>query len=70
MGPKNPEDAKEQYPDSLRAQFGQSILDNAVHGSSSTENALEVIEELFSEELAAEREGGEEQTEIPPSEES
>ena len=78
MGPKNPEEAREQNPDSLRAQFGQSILDNAVHGSSSGASALANIKEVFAEELAAEgqaaegqEEGqGEQQTDTPPVEET
>ncbi len=57
MGPMNPEEAKDQQPNSIRAQFGQSIVDNAVHGSSNNEHALKEIDELFAEELAIEGEG-------------
>ena len=84
MGPKNPEEARENNPDCLRAQFGQSVLDNAVHGSSSGASALANIKELFAEELAAEEEQteegqaaegqeegqGEQQTNTPPVEET
>ncbi len=57
MGPKNPEEAKDQCPTSLRAQFGQSVLDNAVHGSSNSDNAEKIIHNFFPEEETAEGEG-------------
>ncbi|XP_042673343.1 thioredoxin domain-containing protein 3 [Centrocercus urophasianus] len=49
MGPTDPEVAKESYPESIRAQFAQNILSNAVHGSSNREHALESIEYVFGE---------------------
>ncbi|XP_076450958.1 thioredoxin domain-containing protein 6-like isoform X17 [Babylonia areolata] len=47
IGPTDPEQAKEQAPDSLRAQFGHDILHNAVHGASSVEEANRKIEAVF-----------------------
>ncbi|XP_040520624.1 thioredoxin domain-containing protein 3 isoform X2 [Gallus gallus] len=49
MGPTDPEVAKESCPESIRAQFAQNILSNAVHGSSNREHALESIEYVFGE---------------------
>ncbi|XP_009956542.1 PREDICTED: thioredoxin domain-containing protein 6 [Leptosomus discolor] len=49
MGPTDPEVAKETSPDSIRAQFAQDILSNAVHGSSNREHALKSIECVFGE---------------------
>uniref|UniRef100_A0A8D0F0I8 Nucleoside diphosphate kinase-like domain-containing protein n=1 Tax=Strix occidentalis caurina TaxID=311401 RepID=A0A8D0F0I8_STROC len=40
MGPTDPEMAKATSPESIRAQFAQNILSNAVHGSSDREHAL------------------------------
>ncbi len=67
MGPVNPEEAKDQQPNSIRAQFGLSIVENAVHGSSSNEHAIKEIDELFAEELAPKEEGVAE--ELAPKEE-
>lgn len=47
MGPPDPEVAKEQDSNTLRALFGQSILDNAVHGSSSIDHASLEIKQIF-----------------------
>ncbi|XP_066848390.1 thioredoxin domain-containing protein 3 isoform X4 [Anser cygnoides] len=52
MGPTDPEVAKESSPESIRAQFAQDILSNAVHGSSTREHALESIECIFDIPLA------------------
>ncbi|XP_009574527.1 PREDICTED: thioredoxin domain-containing protein 3 [Fulmarus glacialis] len=49
MGPSDPEVAKETSPESIRAQFAQDILSNAVHGSSTREHALKSIECVFGE---------------------
>ena len=49
MGPPDPEAAKDQNPNTIRALFGQSILDNAVHGSSDPEHASVEIKHLFGE---------------------
>lgn len=49
MGPTDPELAKETSPESIRAQFAQDILSNAVHGSSNREHALKSIECVFGE---------------------
>ncbi|CAM9206269.1 unnamed protein product [Bubo scandiacus] len=49
MGPTDPEMAKATSPESIRAQFAQDILSNAVHGSSDREHALSSIECIFGE---------------------
>ncbi|XP_019364609.1 PREDICTED: thioredoxin domain-containing protein 3 isoform X2 [Gavialis gangeticus] len=49
MGPVDPEAAKLCSPNSIRAQFAQDILRNAVHGSSNKEHALKSIEYVFGE---------------------
>lgn len=49
MGPADPEAAKMCSPNSIRAQFAQDILHNAVHGSSNKEHALKSIEYVFGE---------------------
>uniref|UniRef100_A0A7M4EVP6 NME/NM23 family member 8 n=1 Tax=Crocodylus porosus TaxID=8502 RepID=A0A7M4EVP6_CROPO len=49
MGPVDPEAAKMCSPNSIRAQFAQDILRNAVHGSSNKEHALKSIEYVFGE---------------------
>lgn len=47
MGPVDPELAKEVNPNSLRAHFAKSILENAVHGSSNSEHAMDNIGFIF-----------------------
>uniref|UniRef100_A0A8C6UQM4 Nucleoside diphosphate kinase B n=1 Tax=Neogobius melanostomus TaxID=47308 RepID=A0A8C6UQM4_9GOBI len=47
MGPTDPDKAKETSPDLLRARFGSDILHNAVHGSSSEEQAHREIQLMF-----------------------
>ncbi|XP_068828500.1 thioredoxin domain-containing protein 3 [Capricornis sumatraensis] len=47
MGPTDPEEARLLSPDSIRAQFGENILKNAVHGASNMEEAMETISSMF-----------------------
>ncbi|XP_052494350.1 thioredoxin domain-containing protein 3 [Budorcas taxicolor] len=47
MGPTDPEEARLLSPDSIRAQFGENILKNAVHGPSNMEEAMETISSMF-----------------------
>ncbi|KAL8583280.1 hypothetical protein ACOMHN_043057 [Nucella lapillus] len=47
IGPTDPAQAKETAPDSLRAQFGTDLLNNAVHGCSSAEEAQQKIHMMF-----------------------
>lgn len=49
MGPTDPDQAKDQNPNSLRAMFGRTVLENAVHGSSDKDHALQEIEQVFGE---------------------
>ncbi|XP_006143069.1 thioredoxin domain-containing protein 3 [Tupaia chinensis] len=49
MGPTDPEEARLLSPDSIRAQYGVSMLRNAVHGSSSVFEAVESIGKMFEE---------------------
>ncbi|XP_065679224.1 thioredoxin domain-containing protein 6 isoform X3 [Hydra vulgaris] len=47
MGPTEPTEAKEKFPDSLRAQFGKDAIRNAVHCSSSASGARNDIARFF-----------------------
>ncbi|XP_078489243.1 thioredoxin domain-containing protein 3 homolog [Ciona intestinalis] len=47
MGPTDPEVAKESHPESLRAMFAKSILENAIHSPSTNESAQEKIRIVF-----------------------
>ncbi|XP_076088089.1 thioredoxin domain-containing protein 6-like isoform X16 [Mytilus galloprovincialis] len=47
IGPTDPTQAKEVSPDSIRATYGKSILENAVHGSSDPEHAKKTIKTIF-----------------------
>ncbi|CAI7994440.1 Thioredoxin domain-containing protein 3 homolog [Geodia barretti] len=59
MGPLDPEEAKKENPNSIRALFGESMLANAVHGSSTAEKAQKVIQTFIGEVPEEEEEGGE-----------
>lgn len=47
MGPTDPNKAKEESPESLRARFSADILHNSVHGSSNEQHAEEKIRFIF-----------------------
>ncbi|XP_052234797.1 thioredoxin domain-containing protein 6-like isoform X14 [Dreissena polymorpha] len=56
IGPKDPQEAKNVDPDTLRGQFGTDVLKNAVHGSSNPEHAKQTISRIFGE-LSFSRDG-------------
>eukprot|EP00051_Salpingoeca_urceolata_P013476 m.169275 g.169275 ORF g.169275 m.169275 type:complete len:538 (-) comp17802_c1_seq3:45-1658(-) len=43
IGPTNPEAAKQEAPESIRAKFGTDVTQNAVHGSDSDQSAAREI---------------------------
>ncbi|XP_039251849.2 thioredoxin domain-containing protein 3 homolog isoform X3 [Styela clava] len=47
MGPADPDQAKETAPESLRALFAKSIMENAIHSPSTQESASERIKFIF-----------------------
>lgn len=47
IGPTNPEAAKEEAPESIRALFGDNITENAVHGSDSAVSAHRELYIMF-----------------------
>ncbi|GFO05422.1 thioredoxin domain-containing protein 3-like protein, partial [Plakobranchus ocellatus] len=49
LGDTDPEQAKTTSPASIRAQFGQDVLNNAAHGSSNAERAMEEMRAVFGE---------------------
>jgi nucleoside diphosphate kinase len=58
MGPTNPEEAKELYPDSVRALFGKDNTRNAVHGSDSRISSAREIGFFFPQIRNDQNEGG------------
>lgn len=52
-GNKDPEVAKTEDPDSIRALFGDDILKNGIHSSSTIEQALEKIPKVFEDQQKA-----------------
>ena len=49
MGPADPEKAKEEAPDSIRATFGQSIIKNATFGADSKNEADHLLHLIWGE---------------------
>ncbi|KAK2188196.1 hypothetical protein NP493_140g00039 [Ridgeia piscesae] len=62
IGPKDPEEAKTEAPETIRAQFGKDTLANAVHGSANPEEAEHDINVIFGD-LDITTEGTEEDAE-------
>ncbi|KAH9494956.1 Thioredoxin domain-containing protein 3, partial [Bulinus truncatus] len=57
MGESDPLHAKEENPNSVRALFGTDIMNNAVHGSSNSEHAKQVMYAVFGEHLSFNEDG-------------
>ncbi|KAJ3047069.1 hypothetical protein HDU99_009595, partial [Rhizoclosmatium hyalinum] len=47
LGPSDPETAKTLFPMSLRARYGISPIENALHGSATIEVAIEQLHTFF-----------------------
>ena len=47
MGATDPDQATEEMPSSLRAHYGKSVKENALHGSSNLQDAGKAIQLIF-----------------------